>query len=206
MHGMAMRCFNTYCCLNRCLGGPSGLDTSSSVRRFPKIITLQLEIENPLEWITVHERVQWADYDRLPRFTMIPKVYKQEMEVLILECLLAPNLHLLPGMRTVKEEKALLDEWILSLTNWIWGLLEGAERLSRVELRLVVDGGEAVEDLERHLDVFLELPCVRRVELVYECRLGSRVLSRCAEAWPFLRSVEAAWVEERGWVVDRVVY
>lgn len=199
VHELAMTCSNTYS-----LNSVSDIDPSSFHRQFPKIINLQLEIENPLDWIYVHEKVQWADRDQYPRFTTIPQVYKEEMEVLVLECFLAPNLHLLPGNGTGKEMKVGLDEWILSLVDWIRGLLDGAERLERVELRLLVDGD--VEDLEEHLDVFLDLPCVQRVELAYECRLGSRILSECAEGWPFLRWVEAVWVEECGWVFDRVVY
>ncbi|RDI77247.1 hypothetical protein Vi05172_g12762 [Venturia inaequalis] len=130
----------------------SDVDISSIHRQFPKIITLQLEIEDPLEWITTHEKVQWADRDQYPRFTAIPQVYAEEMEVLVLECFLAPNLHVITGNRIGEEMDVLLDEWILSLRDWIWGLLESAERLERVELKLSVDG--AVEDLERHLEAW----------------------------------------------------
>lgn len=194
MHGIAMTCAETY---------RSNAASDMDRRKFPKTIGLQLEIENPLEWITVSEKVQWADSQDYPPFKTIPKIYKKEMEVLLLECFLAPNLHLVDGSRMGNERETLLDEWILSLGQWICGLLEDAERLERVELRLLFDG--AVEDLERHLDVFLEVPCMRRVELVYECRLGSRILLQCAEGWPFLKRVEAT-LEEEGWVVDRLVY
>ncbi|TID23788.1 hypothetical protein E6O75_ATG03424 [Venturia nashicola] len=170
MHGIARTCAKSYCS-----NAASKVDTASAItRRFPKFTTLKLEIENPLAWITVHEKVQWADSDQYPLFTTIPKVYKQEMEVLFLECFLAPNLHLIAGNRTGKEMKVLLDEWILSLRDWIWRLLEGGERLERVELRLLVDGPVQVEDLDRHLEVFLKLPCIQRVELVYECHRFAR--------------------------------
>ncbi|QDS69663.1 hypothetical protein FKW77_009494 [Venturia effusa] len=185
-------------------------DQLSSARQFPSIISLQLEIENPLEWICVHEQVQWTDPYDYPRFTTIPMRYKQRMEVLALECRCAPNLHLIPGSRTRDEVRELLDAWIVSLAEWIeFKFLSDAENLESVELTLVVEGD--VEDWEANLGSFTQLPFVEKVDVVWESRLGTRALERCAEIqWPFLRALRAVWGGSGwggpGWIVHRDVY
>jgi hypothetical protein len=166
--------------------------------RFPRKIGLVLAVENPLAWISVYEKLAW---DEEVAFVGIPSRYLETVETLSLECRLDPKVHEDERYEEVRKEE-LLDEWMISLVDWLWDVLADSVALKELKLRFTVGHVEELEILKRRLEGFMEWPLLETVEMAWEWRHGTKIWEQCDRSWEFLREVSATRGQE-GWCVER---
>lgn len=145
--------------------------------RFPEHIGLELEIENQLPDITVYETLPW---EGSAKFGGIPQRYKNVVKSLDLRLILDPHAQ---HLGTSAEDTKVRVDWMISLVDWLWDLVANAPALEDLSLCLTVDTTADLEALAAQMDVLKKFPAMKKVEMYWEFRHGTRIWLQCSHSF-----------------------